>query len=415
VEKILTSIITIGDELLIGQTIDTNSAWMAQRLNDMGIWVHRRLAIGDKREDILSALEKESSVSQIVLITGGLGPTADDITKPTLCEYFNTRLVRNEEALNNVLHIFESRGLPMLDRNIEQSMVPESATIIQNKWGTAPAMWFEKDGVIYVSMPGVPYEMQGIMSSYVLPRLETHFKTPAVIHQTIVTSGMGESFVAERLVGFEAALPAHFSLAYLPSYSLLKLRLSAFGAEKLEVAAEMSALFHDLKNLVADIMVTDQDIPIAQVVGQLLLEKGKTAGTAESCTGGLISSQITAIPGSSAYYKGSVVAYANETKIKLLGVNPATIQAYGAVSEETAIEMVKGALNTLQTDYAVAVTGIMGPDGGSAEKPVGTVWIAVANADTIVTKKHQLRYDRERNTNMAAVYALNELRKLILQ
>jgi nicotinamide-nucleotide amidase len=196
---------------------------------------------------------------------------------------------------------------------------------------------------------------------------------------------------------------------------LLKLRLSAFGAEKLEVAAEMSTLFHDLKKLVADIMVTDQDIPIAQVVGQLLLEKGKTVGTAESCTGGLISSQITAIPGSSAYYKGGVVTYANETKVKLLGVNPATIQAYGAVSEETAIEMVKGALNTLQTDYAVAVTGIMGPDGGSAEKPVGTVWIAVANANTIVTKKHQLRYDRERNTNMAAVYALNELRKLILQ
>ncbi|WP_233522189.1 CinA family nicotinamide mononucleotide deamidase-related protein [Chitinophaga silvatica] len=414
-EKILTSIITIGDELLIGQTIDTNSAWMAQRLNDMGIWVHRRVAIGDKREDILSALRQESSVSQIVLITGGLGPTADDITKPILCEYFNTQLVQNEEALKNVLHIFESRGLPILERNIEQSMVPESAIIIQNDWGTAPGMWFEKEGVIYVSMPGVPYEMQGVMTSYVLPQLEKHFKTPAVMHQTVVTSGMGESFVAERLVAFEASLPPHFSLAYLPSYSLLKLRLSAFGSEKLEIAAEMSTLFHELKALVEDITVSDQDIPIAQVIGQLLHEKGKTVGTAESCTGGLISSQITSISGSSAYYKGSVVTYANEMKVRLLGVNPATLKAYGAVSEETVVEMVTGALKILETDYAIAVTGIMGPDGGTPEKPVGTVWIAVADANTIITKKHHLRYDRERNTNMAAVYAMNELRKLILQ
>jgi nicotinamide-nucleotide amidase len=414
-DKITTSIITIGDELLIGQTIDTNSAWIAQQLNGMGIWVHRRVAIGDIKEDILEALARESAVSDIVLITGGLGPTADDITKPTLCEYFNTRLVQNEGALENVLHIFESRGLPVLQRNIDQSLVPESATVIENKRGTAPGMWFERDGKIYVSMPGVPHEMQGIMTDYVLPQLGKHFQTPAVIHQTLITSGMGESFVAERLVGFEAKLPAHVKLAYLPSYSLLKLRLTSFGKDKLSVAAEMSILFHELKDLVADILVTDQDLTMGEVLGQLLKEKGKTVATAESCTGGLIASWITAIPGSSAYFKGSVVAYAYETKEKALGVKPETLQTQGAVSEAVVKEMVAGALSLLETDYAIAVSGIMGPDGGTPDKPVGTVWVAVGNKDRINTVKFQLRYDRERNTQMTAVYAMNELRKFILQ
>lgn len=414
-DKITTSIITIGDELLIGQTIDTNSAWIAQQLNAMGIWVHRRVAIGDVKEDILEALARESAVSDIVLITGGLGPTADDITKPTLCEYFNTRLVQNEAALENVLHIFESRGLALLQRNLDQSMVPESATVIDNKRGTAPGMWFEKNGKIYVSMPGVPHEMQGIMEDYVLPQLGKHFDTPAVIHQTLITSGMGESFVAERLTAFEAKLPAHVKLAYLPSYSLLKLRLTAFGKDKLSVAAEVSILFHELKDLVADIVVTDQDMTMGEVLGQLLKERGKTVATAESCTGGLIASWITAIPGSSAYFKGSVVAYAYETKEQVLGVKPETLQTQGAVSEAVVKEMVAGALSVLDTDYAIAVSGIMGPDGGTPEKPVGTVWVAVGNKDTINTVKFQLRYDRERNTQMTAVYAMNELRKLILQ
>jgi nicotinamide-nucleotide amidase len=414
-DKITTSIITIGDELLIGQTIDTNSAWIAQQLNAMGIWVHRRVAIGDIKEDILEALARESAVSDIVLITGGLGPTADDITKPTLCEYFNTRLVQNEAALENVLHIFESRGLPILQRNLDQSLVPESCTVIENKRGTAPGMWFEKDGKIYVSMPGVPHEMQGIMEDYVLPQLGRHFNTPAVIHQTLLTSGMGESFVAERLVAFEARLPAHVKLAYLPSYSLLKLRLTAFGMDKLSVAAEVSILFHELKALVADILVADQDMTIGQVLGQLLKEKGKSVGTAESCTGGLIASLMTAVPGSSAYFKGSVVAYSYEAKEKVLGVKPATLQAQGAVSEAVVREMVAGALSLLEIDYAIAVSGIMGPDGGTPDKPVGTVWVAVGNKDTINTVKYQLRYDRERNTQMTAVYAMNELRKLILQ
>ncbi|CAL1517111.1 CinA family nicotinamide mononucleotide deamidase-related protein [Chitinophaga sp. MM2321] len=413
--QVTTSIITIGDELLIGQTIDTNSAWMAQQLNAMGIWVHRRVAIGDVKEDILEALEKEAAVSDIVLITGGLGPTADDITKPVLCEYFHTRLVQHEATLHRVMHLFESRGLPVLQRNVDQALVPESCTVIENTRGTAPGMWFEKDGKIYVSMPGVPHEMQGIMETYVLPQLAAHFSTPAVIHQTLLTAGMGESFIAERLVGFEAKLPSHIKLAYLPSYSLLKLRLTAFGDDKLATAAELSILFHELKELLADIVVADQDMPIAQVIGQLLLERGKTVGTAESCTGGQIASWITAIPGSSAYFKGSAITYANEMKVKLLGVKPATLEAEGAVSEAIVKEMHAGALELLETDYAIAVSGIMGPDGGTAEKPVGTVWIAVGDATNVVTVKHQLRYDRERNIQMTAVYAMNALRKLILQ
>jgi len=412
-DKITTSIITIGDELLIGQTIDTNSAWIAQQLNAMGIWVHRRVAIGDIKGDIMEALASEAAVSDIVLITGGLGPTADDITKPTLCEYFNTHLVQNEGALENVLHIFESRGLPILQRNLDQSMVPASATVIQNKRGTAPGMWFEKDGKIYVSMPGVPHEMQGIMEDYVLPQLAAHYDTPAVIHQTLVTSGMGESFIAERLVAFEAKLPPHVKLAYLPSYSLLKLRLTAFGKDKVSVAAEVSILFHELKELLADIVVTDQDATMGQVLGQLLKKKGKTVATAESCTGGLIASWITAVPGSSAYFRGGAVTYSNDMKVKMLGVKEATLQAHGAVSEAVVREMVMGALSTLGSDYAIAVSGIMGPDGGTPEKPVGTVWVAVASKDRVNAVKYQLRYDRERNTQMTGVYAMNELRKLI--
>lgn len=414
-DKITTSIITIGDELLIGQTIDTNSAWMAQQLNAMGIWVHRRVAIGDIKEDILEALEKEAAASDIVLITGGLGPTADDITKPTLCTYFNTRLVQNQAALANVLHIFESRGLPVLQRNLDQAMVPEFCTVIDNKRGTAPGMWFEKNGKIYVSMPGVPHEMQGMMESYVLPQLKQHFHTPAVIHQTLITSGMGESFVAERLVNFEAKLPPHVKLAYLPSYSLLKLRLTAFGKDKVSVAAEVSILFHEMKDLLSDIVVTDQDITMGEVLGQLLKERNKTVATAESCTGGLIASWITAVPGSSVYFKGSVVAYAYQTKEEVLGVKKATLTAEGAVSEAVVREMVAGALQLLDTDYAIAVSGIMGPDGGTPEKPVGTVWVAVGSRDKVNAVKFQLRYDRERNTQMTAVYAMNELRKLILE
>lgn len=414
-EKINASIITIGDELLIGQTIDTNSAWMAQQLNAQGIWVHRRVAIGDVKQDILDTLHRESALSQIVLITGGLGPTADDITKPTLCEYFNCQLVQDEATLQHVLHIFESRGLPLLQRNIDQALVPSACTVLHNLRGSAPGMWFEKEGVVYVSMPGVPHEMKGIMQHEVLPRLESHFRTPAVIHGTLITSGMGESFVAERLTAFEAKLPPHIKLAYLPSFSLLKLRLTAQGIDKVTAAAELTGYFHELAALLPDITVAEEDIPMGEILGKVVHAAGKTVGTAESCTGGMIASMITAVPGSSAYFKGSVVTYANEMKMKLLHVKPATLQAHGAVSEATVREMAQGALALLETDYVIAVSGIMGPDGGTPEKPVGTVWIAVGDKHNIQTVKYHLRYDRERNTQMTAVYAMNALRGYIVR
>ncbi|SFW63265.1 CinA family nicotinamide mononucleotide deamidase-related protein [Chitinophaga sancti] len=413
-QKVVASIITIGDELLIGQTIDTNSAWMAQQLNAMGIWVHRRVAIGDVKEAIVKALDDESALSPIVLITGGLGPTADDITKPTLAEYFGGTLVRDEATFKQVMEFFESRGLPPLQRNMDQALVPDVCTVLHNKRGTAPGMWFEKDGKVFVSMPGVPFEMKGLMEDHVLPRLKQYFQTPVVVHQTLIIAGMGESFVAERLVDFEAQLPANIKLAYLPSLGTIKLRLTAHGQDKLSTAASLSMQFHKLKDILSDIVIADQDQPIAAVIGQLLQAKGKTVGTAESCTGGYIAHSMTSVPGSSAWYRGSVISYANEIKTRILGVKPETLAAHGAVSEAVVKEMVRGALAHLQTDYVIAVSGIMGPDGGTPEKPVGTVWIGVGSATETVAVKFQLRYDRYLNIQMAAAYAMSELRKIIL-
>lgn len=412
--RIRASIITIGDELLIGQTVDTNSAWMGTHLNDAGIWVQRRVAVGDDRQAILSALEEESGKSKVVLITGGLGPTADDITKPTLLEYFGGKMVRDEATYTRVMGFFESRGLPVLERNVAQAMVPDSCAVLQNLRGTAPGMWFEKNDVIFVSLPGVPFEMKGLMENEVIPRLQERFQTPALLHQTLITSGMGESFVAERIRDFEAALPAHIKLAYLPSYGLLKLRLTTEAPDKITAAAEMKDAHQALKSLVADILVAEQDLPMGVILGNILLEKGLTAGTAESCTGGRIASQITAVPGSSRYFKGSVVSYANETKINLLRVNPETLRQHGAVSEQTVREMAEGALAVLNVDCVMAVSGIMGPDGGTDEKPVGTVWIAVGGKGNIRTMRYHFRYDRARNTEMTAVAAMNELRKWLV-
>ncbi|WP_109696909.1 CinA family nicotinamide mononucleotide deamidase-related protein [Chitinophaga deserti] len=409
--RIRASIITIGDELLIGQTVDTNSAWMGTHLNDAGIWVQRRVAVGDDRQAILSALDEESAKSKVVLITGGLGPTADDITKPVLLEYFGGRMVQDEDTYTRVMALFESRGLPVLERNVAQAMVPDSCTVLPNLRGTAPGMWFEKNDCIFVSMPGVPHEMKGLMENAVIPRLQERFETPALLHHTLITSGMGESFVAERIRDFEAALPKHIKLAYLPSYGLLKLRLTTEAPDKITAAAEMKDAFQTLRSLVADILVAEADLPMGVILGNVLLEKGKTVGTAESCTGGRIASQITAVAGSSRYFKGSVVSYANETKINLLRVNPNTLLQHGAVSEQTVREMAEGALETLKVDCVMAVSGIMGPDGGTDEKPVGSVWIAVGGKGDIRTMLYRFRYDRPRNTEMTVVAAMNELRK----
>lgn len=412
--NVFASIITIGDELLIGQTIDTNSAWMAQELNKIGIWVHRRVAVGDVWEDIWKSLDEESRVSRVVLITGGLGPTADDITKPLLCQYFGGRLVVNEEALNNVKVIFEKiLKRPLIERNLKQAEVPDVCTVIPNRRGTAPGMWFEKNDVIFVSMPGVPHEMKGMMSANVLPSLKERFHLPPIIHRTLLTAGIGESFLAERISDFESTLPSNIKLAYLPNYGMVKLRLSAKGTGE-KLIAELEAEFDQLKEKVSDVMVVDQDLTMQEVVGEVLKARGQTVGTAESCTGGYIAHLLTSVPGSSAYFRGSVVSYANDVKTHLLGVDPQTLATLGAVSKDTASQMIKGALKQLKTDYVVVTTGIMGPDGGSPEKPVGTVWIGVGSAARSEIHEFHFRFDRQRNMELTATQALNVLRKFIL-
>jgi nicotinamide-nucleotide amidase len=413
-DKIIVSIITIGDELLIGQVVDTNSAWMAQELNKNGLWVGRRVAVGDTREDIWKALDEEFRRSSVILITGGLGPTADDITKPLLRDYFGGNMVVDESALANVKWIFE-RVLkrPMLERNLQQAEVPDTCAVIQNRRGTAPGMWFEKDGRIFVSMPGVPHEMKGMMSDAVLPALRQRFTLPHISHRTLLTAGIGESFLAEHIKTFEEALPPAIKLAYLPNYGMVRLRLTSRGEDLQTLDAELDKQFGALKTLVTEWMVTDEDISIQEAIGRLLLSKGKTLGTAESCTGGYIAHLITSIPGSSRYFKGSVVSYSNEIKTNLLHVGQETLDSNGAVSEATVREMVRGALSALDTDLAVATSGIMGPDGGTPEKPVGTVWIAVGDHQQIIAQKMSFRFDRQRNIELTATNALNLLMNMI--
>lgn len=408
------SIITIGDELLIGQVIDTNSAYIAQELNKAGIFVKRRVAVGDNENDIRIALDEESAHSEIILITGGLGPTADDITKPLLCKYFNGKLIVNDEALQNVKYLFEKVfKRPLTGVNLKQAEVPDVCTVIQNKRGTAPGMWFEKDEKIFVSMPGVPNEMQGMMKE-VIEKVKSKFELPIIIHKTLLTAGIGESMLAEHIKDFESALPANIKLAYLPNYGMVRLRLTTSGDDKAETEKEITAQFESLKSLTKEFLVTDVDEPLDKYIGKLLLAKNKTVGTAESCTGGYISHLITSHPRSSKYFRGSVVCYDNEIKENLLHVSNQTLQTSGAVSEETVKEMLRGALVILQTDYAIAVSGIMGPDGGTDEKPVGTVWIAVGSKEKLATIKLNLRFDRMRNIQVTTMNALNLLRKFIL-
>lgn len=416
-KTITASIITIGDELLIGQTIDTNSAWMAQELNKIGVWVKRRVAVGDVWDDIWNALDEESKDSDIILVTGGLGPTADDITKPLLSKYFGGKLVINDDVLNHVKYLFEKvyrRPGPMLERNLKQAEVPDVCKVLHNERGTAPGMWFEKERKIFVSMPGVPYEMKGLMTNHVIPRLKEKFDLPFIIHRTAFTMGTGESMIAEKIRDFESSLVGHVKLAYLPGYGMVKLRLTAKGDNKETLEKELDEKFSILKELVAEWLVSDEDDNLAWVVQKILKEKNKTIGTAESCTGGYIAHLITSNPGSSAGYKGSIISYANDVKERILGVSNETLRSVGAVSEETVIQMVKGAVEKLQVDYVVATSGIMGPDGGSESKPVGTVWIAAGNREKTVTAKLSLRFDRERNIEMTAYAALNLLRMYIL-
>lgn len=415
-QRINASIITIGDELLIGQTIDTNSAWMAEELNKIGVWVKRRVAVGDVWDDIWKTLDDERKQADIILLTGGLGPTADDITKPLLCKYFGGKLVVNEQVLNHVKYLFEKvfrRPGPILERNLKQAEVPDVCTVLMNERGTAPGMLFEKNKKIFVSLPGVPHEMKGLMKKEVLPRLQKHFQLPFILHQTFLTYGIGESFLAEKIKDWEEQLPNHIKLAYLPHYGNVRLRLTGVSDDKDRLEKQLEELSMTLKPLIQEWLVIDDDMTIQQVVARLLKSRKQTVGTAESCTGGYIAHLLTIDAGASSNFKGTVVAYDNKVKEDILNVSHNTIESSGAVSEETVREMVKGALDKLKTNYALATSGIMGPDGGSEQKPIGTVWVAVGNNKKIEAQQFHFRFDRLRNIEQTAHTALNMLRKFI--
>ena len=405
-QAIYASIITIGDELLIGQTIDTNSAWMAQELNKIGVWVKRRVAVGDTREDIWQALDEESESAQIILITGGLGPTADDITKPLLCDYFGGKMVVDEIVLDHVTAIFRRLNRPIIERNLKQAEVPDVCTVLMNKRGTAPGMLFRKGNCIYISMPGVPHEMKGIMTDEVLPLLLREYKMPFILHRTLLTAGVGESFLAEKISEWEEALPQGVKLAYLPNYGMVRLRLTATGTDKDGLNKQLDQLFAELQQQVEEWLIVAEDIPLEDALGKLLLSKNKSMATAESCSGGYIAHLVTAIPGSSAYFKGTVVAYAYDVKEDVLGVQHATLETKGAVSEETVTEMLKGLLQQTTADYGIATSGVMGPGGGTDDKPVGTVWVAVGSREKVIAKKLHFRFDRLKNIELTATNAL---------
>lgn len=421
-QELNATIITIGDELLIGQTIDTNSAYIAQEFNRLGIWIKKRIAVGDVYEDIWQAMDAAAMESDVIVITGGLGPTADDITKPLLSKYFNSPLVLNEAVLKHIEQLFTKMGrkeVALLERNRKQAEVPVNCKVLHNEMGTAPGMWFEKTVLgqkkIFVSLPGVPFEMKYLIQHEVLKRLQASFTFPTILHRTALTAGIGESVLAERLQEFEAALPSFIKLAYLPSFGMVRLRLTGRSIDENVLTVEIEAQFNKLLHEVNDVLASDSDIPMEVIIGELLKEKNKTVATAESCTGGYVAHLITSIPGSSAYFKGAIVSYANEVKEKMLQVSPTTLATVGAVSEETVIQMVKGALQQINTDYAIATSGIMGPAGGTAEKPVGTVWMAVGNKQKVVTKRIHLRFSRDRNIKVTAIQALNLLRTFVLE
>ncbi|MBS1738012.1 MAG: CinA family nicotinamide mononucleotide deamidase-related protein [Bacteroidetes bacterium] len=407
-------IVTIGDELLIGQVIDTNSSWMAQQLNAAGILVKKRISIGDSETEIVATLTLTNKEADIVLITGGLGPTSDDITKQVLCKYFKGKMITDQLALENVKHLFTNiYKKPVSEVNLRQADVPDVCTVIQNTRGSAPGMIFHSEGTIFISMPGVPYEMQGIMSE-AIPILRERFQLPGIFHRNVLTAGIGESALAELIVDFEKKLPSEIKLAYLPAYGMVRLRLSTTGFDLEKTEKKIEQYFQNLLLLVHPFLVTPTDKPMQEVLGQLLLKLNLTVSTAESCTGGTIAGLISSVPGASQYFEGSIVSYSYAIKEKLLGVKHKTLEESGAVSKETVSEMLDGLLSKMNTDVGIAVSGIMGPAGGMPEKPVGTVWIAVGNKTTKEFYKLHQRFERSKNIEVTAINALNLLRLFIL-
>lgn len=405
------SVITIGDELLIGQTIDTNSAWIGQRLNAIGMDLKRRVAVGDERHAIWSALDEELAKSQVVIITGGLGPTADDITKPLLAEYFGGGMRTDEAVLAHVTDIFTKLNRPMLERNTKQAEVPTACKVLFNKRGTAPGMWFEKEGKVVVSLPGVPHEMAGIMEDEVLGKLQDLFGGTAIHHASIITAGEGESFLAERIKDIEEALPAHIKLAYLPGARMVKLRLTGRSNDETVLKQELNHHRHLLIERLGHIVIATEDIPLEALLKQWFAANKQTLALAESCTGGSIADHLTDVPGASGYFKGSVVCYDQSVKERL-GVHRETIETYGIVSEETAREMATGTRLKLRADVGLGITGFLGPTA-EGNVPVGTVCIAVADEHSVKTQTFVFRYDRKRNKEIAVSVAMQVLLRFV--
>lgn len=406
-------IITIGDELLIGQVVDTNSAWMAQQLNKIGIRVKQITSVSDSAAHIYKALSEAKERAEVVFITGGLGPTKDDITKSVLLDFFGGELQINEAALKNVHAIFEKYKRPVLPVNHQQAAVPSSCEIILNLQGTAPGMYFYKDNCHYYSMPGVPFEMMAMMENSIIPKLTQTLNLPSVLHETILTAGIGESFLADLIETEEDQLPAHIKLAYLPKLGQVRLRLSGFGFNEQDLKTELLLHKNKIAEKIGDYVIALSDINIEEVILNTLLAQNKTLSTAESCTGGYIGHLLTSIAGSSRVYQGGGITYSYDLKESVLGVKSDTLSQTGAVSEETVTEMVLGALKAFNSDYAIACSGIAGPDGGTPDKPVGTVWIAVASKNKVVAKKYLFGNKRMQNIERTAVSAFYMLYQLM--
>lgn len=409
-KTILAELLTIGDEILYGQIVDTNSQWMSVELSNAGIKVIRKTTVGDQEGEILTAFAEAEKRADIVLITGGLGPTNDDLTKPCLAKYFNCEVKIHEEALAEVTEFFTSRGRELTEINRQQAALPVCCEKVTNVLGTAPGMWFERNGKVFVSMPGVPHEMKRMMTDLVIPKLKKTFNTPAIYHKVIRTVGIGESFLAEKIAEWENALPQHIKLAYLPSLGEVKLRLTGIGDATEALANETEMLTEKLRDRIGQFIYGYGEEPLEVAVGKKLLDKKLSIAVAESCTGGYLSHMITSVPGSSSYFLGSIIPYDYAIKMRQLGVKPETLEQYGAVSEETIREMASLVRAKFNTDIGVATSGIAGPGGATPEKPVGTVWIAYSDKHQTVTRKLQLSKERLLNIKMASIAVLNLVR-----
>jgi nicotinamide-nucleotide amidase len=411
----IAEIVSIGDELLIGQVVNTNASWIAGQLHSLGFSIRQVTAISDDRNEISTAIENALSRSDVVLLTGGLGPTKDDITKHVLCEYFGTTLILHEPSLDLIKKLFAARGWELSEHNRKQAEVPVGCTPVPNHLGTAPGMWFEKDGKVLVSMPGVPFEMEAMMENYVLPKIALRHHQQVVVHKTIQTQGVGESRLMEMISEWEDALPPNFKLAYLPQPGIVRLRLTASDSTRESAMEQLDEQVKALRSLIPDLIFGYDNETLEEVVGKLLRQRQATLSAAESCTGGYISHLITSVPGSSDYFSGSVIAYANEIKHHFLGVTEESLKKYGAVSEQVVTEMAAGARKRFGTGFALATSGIAGPDGGTPEKPVGLVWIALATRQGVITKKAMYGEHRGRNIRRSALDALNMLRLELLK